>query len=374
MAGIKNALQQSTTENAVGDHYEEMTTLARELHDDHATSTTLQDELIETLNELITETRRDQVVYSASPGAGAGIDVDDGGAQDIETNNAIVIQKNGLRYPVAVDAAFDISAAATCAGDTVAQSKSGVAWVFADISGNLDMETDTAAQAYDSAIEAWAAYSTASNTLPVASDEVAIGAVLVTEGGSGAFTWGDDSISAETETFVSFEGLPGVHSAAASFALDAAAATFTYGAATVRLGDGTVVSATGKANVTISGSNVADGAAGAWLFYVQADDVEHAEQLGAAYADLATAQAAVRDHLPNPYLPLVGVIYVENDSGANFVPGTTNLDATGITATFTTIGPGSAHLEVGRAQLGQPHQVLQNAAQSTLTADKPDDV
>ena len=127
---------------------------------------------------------------------------------------------------------------------------------------------------------------------------------------------------------------------AASLALDAGAATYNYGAATVRLGTGARISATGKVSgATIVGSNVATGATGAWLIYVLADDVEYALQLGNAYPSLASAQAAVANHTKNPMLALIGAMYVVNTSGSAFVPGTTFLDAAGVATTFETFGP-----------------------------------
>lgn len=325
----------------------------------------LINEVRSTLNELISDNHLfGDCVLPTPAGAGAGF-TDSSSAENAKSANAITIRHKGMPFAVAVDTDIDISAL-TGGGDTVAQSKAGIMWLFANTAGAFDAETDKAASAYDSLIEALAQYSVATNTLPPGTDDVPVGAVAVVEGGSGAFTWGTDSIATETETYYSFEGRPGVLVAAASFAADSSAATFTYGAVTVRLGTGTKVAATGKANVTISGSNVADGAVGAWLVYVLADDVEIAVQLGAAYATLAAAQAAVLAHNPNPLLPLIGVIYVENGSGATFVPGTTNLDATGVTTTCTTIGPEGDHLEIGRAQLNQPHEVLQETAVDVL--------
>jgi hypothetical protein len=266
----------------------------------------------------------------------AGLSVD-ASAQDIEADNAIVIRKNGELYAVPAATAIDISTLAA-GGATVATSTFGVAWVFANTAGAYDVEVDKDAQNYTSAVAAWAAYATATNTLPPGADDVAVGAVLVGEGGSGAFTWGTDSITTENETYVDFSGRPCVETAAASLALDAGAATFTYGAGKVRLGSGSLVTYTGKANVALTGSNIATGAVGAWLIYVLADDVEFAQQLGAAYADLTAARRAVRDHNRNPYLGWIGTLYVANASGSNFVPGTTRLDAAGITATFVING------------------------------------
>ena len=46
------------------------------------------------------------------------------------------------------------------------------------------------------------------------------------------------------------------------------------------------------------------------------------------------AGAAVAAHVQNPLLPWIGAIYVHNNSGADFVPATTNLNVTGLTTTF----------------------------------------
>ncbi|OHD26416.1 MAG: hypothetical protein A2Y38_18920 [Spirochaetes bacterium GWB1_59_5] len=288
---------------------------------------------VEVLRKSVLAVMGDQVLTSA--GAGVGVDA---APADIETTTAIVIRKGGMDWPVAVIAAIDISAMAA-GGATISTSKHGVAWVFANTAAGADVEVDIDTSVHTTAIAAWAAWATATNTLPPGTDDVCIGAVHVEEGGSGAFTWGTDSITAETEEYKSFFGLPGVEVTVASLALDAAAATFTYGAVKVRLGDGTRVAATGKANVTISGTSVADTKTGAWLIYVLADDSEIAKQLGAAYATLAAAKDAVRDHNKNPYLAWIGTMYVVNTSGANFVPGTTELDAPGIATTFTTEKP-----------------------------------
>lgn len=305
---------------------------------------------VERIRGLADAALRDQVVTT---GTTAGISVD-ANAEDIETDNAIVIQHKGLRYPVAAVSAFDISASGAAAGATITVSTSGVGWVFANTAGALDVEVDQDAQAYASVIAALAAYSTATNTLPPGTDDVPIGAIIVTEGGSGTFTWGTDSLTAETESYVDFAGVPGIETACASFAADASAATFTYGAGVVRLGSGVRVSYTGKANVAITGSNIANGLYGAWLIYVRADDVEFAKQLDNDYASLAAAQAGVRDHNRNPYLAHIGTMYVRNNSGAAFVPGTTNLDATGITTTFeTTAALGQSSLAAGTLTAAQ---------------------
>lgn len=277
--------------------------------------------------------RRPQVVGNISPALAV-----DANANDIQMGAAISIYVKGHEFPVAIVDPIDTS---TLSINTkaISTSKSGAGWVFAKYDGTVDMQQAEDTAAHNSAIIALAQYAKPTNTLPPTSGHAPIGVVQVTEGGSGAFTWGPDSITAETKTYYSFRGLPGVITAIASFAVDAGAATFTYGAGVIRLGTATVVSLTGKANVTIAGSVVATGAVGAWLVYALADDVEYALQLGATYANLAAAQAAVRDHTMNPLLAVIGVLYVENNSGADFTPGTTNLDARGVTTTCTIATP-----------------------------------
>lgn len=284
----------------------------------------------------------------------AGLSVD-ANAQDFETDNAVWVRKGGQTFSLAAVAAFDWSVSGASAGDTVAISTSGAFWVFGKTAGGLDVETAAGNQAHASEIIALAQYAKATNPLPpVPASQLPIGVIIVTEGGSGAWTAGTDSISGETGTFVDFLGRPGVESAMASFALDAGAATFTYGAAVARLGDATRVSFTGKTAVTLAGSTIATGLTGAWLFYGRADDVEYALQLDNDYASLVAAKEGVRNHNPNPYLALLGAIYIENNSGATFTPGTTLLDASGITCTFVKYGPGADGYEYGRSQLGVP--------------------
>lgn len=301
------------------------------------------------LNAFLTWLLADQVL----PGAVAGLSVDGSNAENAETDNTIYIRHKGHAYRVPAIAELDISAL-SAGGATVATSSHGIAWVFANTAGAGDVEVDKNAQDYATAIEAWAAWLNAANTLPPGTDDVPIGAIHVLEGGSGAFTWGTDSLTTETEAYHDFFGLPGVETKVASFALDAAAATFTYGAGVIRLGTGTRVALTGKANVTIGGSSILAGATGAYLVYALADDVELAQQIGAAYTSREAALAAIQSHRPNPMLPVIGIITIENGSAATFVPGTTVLDAAGITATFTAIGPGADVLEMGREAMNQP--------------------
>ncbi len=282
----------------------------------------------------------------APTGVNAGLAVD-ANAFDIQMTNAVeLFFRRNAEFPAKVDP-IDISAVISAAA-TIDTNDFGVLWVFQKITGRAEtgvvaVDQDKTAADYTSAIAAWAQYSVASRTLPPSAHHVPIGAVLVNEGGSGSFTWGTDSITTETETYHDFEGVPEMLVQVATLALDGAAATFTYGGSgVIRLGDGTRVTLSGKTNVTIAGSNVADGAFGAWLFYALADDTELAIQLGNSYGSQADAQGALDNHVKNPYLALFGTLIVENQTGANFVPGTTNLDdATedGITTTFAIMRP-----------------------------------
>lgn len=273
---------------------------------------------------------------------GAGVS-SDANAQDIETDNAIHIRVNGFDVAFAAVAAFDISVSGSVAtvpgAATISTSKCGAGWVFAHPDGTLDVQTDVTTATHASAIIALSQYanpSTATRLLPPTGLHVPIGVVQVTEGGSGAWTWGTDSIAGETETFYDLVCIPGVLSAPATFAKDDGAATFNYGAAKIVLGSGVYVALTGKTSgVTISGTAVANNGVGAWLFYALADDTEYAFQLGYGYASLAAAQTAVRNHTRNPLMPVLGVIYVVNNSGSDFTPGTTTFDAAGISATFS---------------------------------------
>ncbi len=275
-------------------------------------------------------------------GVAAGLAVD-ANAFDAQMTNAVTIVRNGAEvYPKKVDP-IDISALMLAA--TIDQSKNGILWVFQqetgrDEAGVVDVEVDKTAADYSTAIEAWAQYSVATRTLPPSGIVVPIGAIHVLEGGSGPFAWGTDSITAETEAYHDFVDVPEMLVPVSTLALDGAAATYTYGGSGVmRLGDGSRVTLSGAVNQVIAGSNVAAGKVGAWLLYALADDVELAIQLGNGYESLADAQGALNHHVKNPYLALFGTLIVENDTVSNFVPGTTNLDATDITSTFEIKGP-----------------------------------
>ncbi len=263
---------------------------------------------------------------------------------DIQMANAIQLVFRGqIVRPKKVDP-IDVSALLSAAA-VIDVNDEGILWVFQEITGGEEVgivaiEVDKTPQDYATPIEAWAAYSTAVRTIPIRTHLVPIGAVHVIEGGSGTFTWGTDSIAAETETYFDFSGIPEVMLRAPTLALDAGAATFNYGACEIRLGDGTAVNLSGKASGgVLTGSNVADGLFGAWIILALADDVEITVQLGNAHPTLADANAAIEHHLKNPMLAHIGSITVENQSGGAFVPGTTFLDAANITAVFATEGP-----------------------------------
>jgi len=278
---------------------------------------------------------------------GVGMTVD-ANAQDVQFNNAIWYQIAGQIYFKDVDAAVDISVECAGAADTIVQAKAGAMWMFVAADGSVDGETDKAAQDYASAVLALAQYSIASNTLPVAG-HVCVGVIQVTEGNSGVWTWGTDSITGETETYYSFEGLPGIETELASFALDAGAATFTYGTVTLVLGTGTRVAATGKANVVLNdATTTALGYTAAYLLYVLADDTEACVLVGSTYANVQAAKDAVRDLAPNPLMPIVGAIYVTARK-IPFIAATTAFDVEGIDTEFVTYGVGANRQEHGRA-------------------------
>lgn len=290
---------------------------------------TLVDTDVEKVRKYVAHRFGDQVVQGVTAG---GLSVDTN-AQDVETDNAIIVRRNGNDYLFAAQAAIDISTLSAGAA-TLGTSKSGIAYVFALPAGTADVEVDKDAQDYATVIEAWTAWFNSANTLPPSSGAVPIGAIEITEGGSGLYTWGTDSITAETEFYYDFVGKPAVETAAASFAIDASAAKVAYGAGIGRLGSGIRVSYTGKTAVVLTGSNVADGGTGAWLLMILADDSERMVQLDNDYGDLATARAAVRDYRKHPYLIHAATLYVVNRSGANFVPATTLLSAPGIETHF----------------------------------------
>lgn len=318
--------------------------------------------VVDRVNQFLSSNTMDQVVPSITT---AGLSVD-ANPEDVETDNTIQIRAGGQIYPRTAVTAIDISTK-SAGGATITGSKFGTGWAFLNGGTDTDFEVSTTVEAANSRIEGIAQWSVAVRTLPptaVAAGMVAIGHVDIAAAGGG-YTWGTTS-TAGVSTFVDYSGRPGVEIAAATLALDPAAATFSYGTVTGRLGSAVRVAATGKVNVTIGGSTIADGKCGLYLLYLLADDVEWALQLGAAYADTATALAAVQNHNPNPYLILFGYCTILNNSKATFTPGTTNLDSAGITTTFYKVGPGTNQHEIGRNAAGQPFTALTNSTGATI--------
>lgn len=349
-------------------------TLAQELIADHATNKTVIDELITTQNEMISQFGQNRIVQSAVPGDGAGLAIHGVQAENILTANIITISVNGAEIVVPVDTELDISAL-TAFGDTIAQNGHGSLAVFAKSDGTYDVESIKAVADYTTLLDSLASYShSAIITAYLAAQEaVCVGFVHVQEDNSAAFAWGTDLLSGETANNYYDCGVkPSIITEIASFAEVASSSTFSYGAGVVVLGSGSRIALTGEAAVTPEvGTLIADGAVGAWVLYALADDTIIAKQLGAAYADVATANAAVRDMVPHPFLPIIGWFTVANDSSANWTMGTENFDTSGVVAVFTSVGVGANHQEIGRAALGQPNQVIQNSSADTLAAPEP---
>lgn len=289
------------------------------------------------LRQIATELSADKVLphpASAVPHCTLAIDAN---AENIQTGTAVIVRSDGRLYVVAADSEIDISAE-TAGGDVISDDSFGVLWVYGERGGDTDVETPVTPQVATSLVQALAQ----NMPSPPSAGAVPIGAVGVevdTLGGD--FTIGTTELddAAVTDTYYSLFDLPGVLSALASFALVADAATFSYGAATVRLGTGTVVTLTGEAAHALGAGTVANGLVGAWRLFALADDVVHATQLGGAYTSLEAAKDACRQARRNPLLPELGRIFIENESGAVFTAGTTKLDASGITATFQSLGP-----------------------------------
>jgi hypothetical protein len=324
-------------------------------------------------NNLITDVERlragvpDGVINNV----GCGLSVD-ANANDIEMDSAVTVRWKGFEFPFAAEDPIDTSTK-TINTNTVATSKADCCWVFADVATGLtDCQSSSLAEATNTTeIMALAMYTRATTTLPPSVTSVPIGVVSLVEGGSGAFTWGTDSITAEGEVYYSLRGAPVVVTAAASFAATGGAtATFAYGAGKARLGTGTVVSYTGKTGVAfdaVRSTNIPTGNTGVWLLYVLADDSEIALQYGGAgYASLIAAQNAVRAHNANPLMPVVGVIYLQNHSVDVFVPATTNLNVSGITTTFTIVAAGTGYVFSGASDFTAAQ--MANLAGTVFTA------
>ena len=349
-------------------------TLIEELYDDHATFKTVVDEHTATFNELITQLFPNEVVYSGSPGNGAGLAIKAGGNADAKSANGIAVRYAGAIIPVAATDPIDISEL-TAGGDTIAQDKHGVLAVFAKTDKSIDVESVKATADYTSLLDALADYCHSSNiaTYLGANEAVCIGFIHVEEDNSGAFTWGTGVLDGETaNNYYDCEEQPRIVSTLASLAADGSASTFTYGAGVVVLGDGSRIALTGEVNKASEvGSAIAASKVGAWVIYALADDTVISKQLGNAYATKAAADAAVRDMVPHPYLPIIGYFTVENGTESAWTMGTDNFDDTDITTTMNKVGPGSDHVEIGRAALSQVNQVIQNAAPEGLAASKP---
>ncbi len=349
-------------------------TLAQELIADHATNKTVIDELIATQNEMISQFGQNRIVQSAVPGAGVGLAIHGGSLEDMLTANIITISVNGAEIPIAVDTQVNISDL-TAFGDTIAQNKHGTLAVFAKSDGTFDVESIKEVADYTTLLDSLASYchSAVITAYLVAQEAVCVGFVHVQEDNSAAFAWGTDSLGGETANNYYDSGVkPSIITEIGSFAEVVSASTFSYGVGVVVLGDGTRIALTGEsAIVSEVGTLISDGAVGAWVVYALANDTVIAKQLGAAYGNVATANAAVRDMLPHPYLPIIGWFTVDNGSGIDWTMGTENFDDSGVDAVFTIVGVGANHQEIGRAALGQPNQVIQNASAPTLGSPEP---
>lgn len=90
------------------------------------------------------------------------------------------------------------------------------------------------------------------------------------------------------------------------------------------------------AGTALSGDNLPTAKSGAWALDIGADgtiDITPAADNATGYADAATAAAAIpavaADHVR------LGYVTVDNASGGDFDPGTTDLDAVGLTVVYT---------------------------------------
>lgn len=287
---------------------------------------------LEALRRTVNDRYRNRVIPIAATGAGFTIDAT---AEDVETDNTVILQINGRQGAVAAVSALDISAAGSGAGDTVAQDLIGTAWAFLTEAGGLDVETAAAAYGQATAIDALAQWANATGgRLPIA-NSAPIGFVQVAPT-SGTHTLGTTALTT-VGTFSDLLGLSYVITPAASFAVHSTPAEIVYGAGVGRLGTGTRVAYTGKAGVAIKAGTVAHGKTGAWLIYVLADDSETTLQFGVAHGTLAEARAAVEAHSRNPQLIWIGTLYVTNNTGSNWVGATDSLSEPNLVVTFDTV-------------------------------------
>ncbi len=294
---------------------------------------------VELLRAFNAKRFQDGVVNVEFAAAGGVVIAKDANPEDIQTTVVIPINHGGTIVDHIPDAVA-VVATQLGTGKTIGSDSFGYMWVY-NRAGHADLQMTVPAtvQAELTDIAALAQAIPA----PPAVGDVPIGVIMI-EADTSIWEWGhatngEIDLDSDTATIYDFLGVPRVYVAMASFALDAAAATFTYGAANAYLGDGTQLVITGKANVAFPAGEVtaiSNGDTGAFVLFCLADDDEIPLQIGAAYGGVVAAKTAVQDLRPNPLLVKLGEIYITNNSGADFTPGTTNLDATGITVEFVT--------------------------------------
>ncbi|KKL88350.1 hypothetical protein LCGC14_1925580 [marine sediment metagenome] len=293
---------------------------------------------LERMRAYVADRELDSVVnveFVASAGCGLAAHAT---PEDLQTTTVVVASYKGEHFSVAADVAA-VVATILGTGNTIGVSQFGCIWVFGNKTANIALAVPSAAETELTDI---AALAQLMPTVPTEGD-VPI-ACLMIEADASEWEWGHASngriaTDSATATFYDLLNRPYITSAMASFALDTGAATFTYGAAVAVLGDGTALAITGKATVAFPAGEVTaivSNKVGAFILYALANDDEIPVQIGAAYATIQAARLAVDNLNPNPLLVELGRIYIENGSGADFTPGTTLLDATGVTVTFET--------------------------------------
>jgi hypothetical protein len=281
---------------------------------------------------------------TATAGTHAGLDIDDVNPENVETNGIVYVRYNGCVVQIPADDELDTSL--TCTGSsTIGQSKKGALWIFADAESSAVCTCEAshpgAASAETTAVGAlrWLD----ANHYQRNPGEIPIAVVTVTEGGSGPFTWGAHSISDETEAFIDLECNPGVVNDIAGLIVTAGASTtWAHGAGGIVLGDGTYVAMTAQTAQPVASNKaaIATGKSGALLFYCLSDGGSEALQISTADATHAAALATACAQVGNPYLACIGYLIVDNASGANFTPGTTAWNTTGVTTTVYTLSEG----------------------------------
>lgn len=280
------------------------------------------------------------------PGLACGLDVDDGGAQDLETNVAVFVNYFGRVVEIPIDTAIDVSASVT-ASSSVAAGNLGALWVYADAESSAVCVTEASHPGVASAETLIAGQCRWLGSVHYQSNagEIPIALVRVTEVAGGGFDWGPDSITAETETYVDLVGEPGVVNDVADIIVTAGASsvTWAHGAGAVVLGDGTFVALTAQTAQPVNALDVTAitaGNSGAFLLYVAADGDAVAMQISSANVGLAAAETAARAELRigNPYLACIGFLLVENQTNVDFTPGTTDFNTSGVTTKIITLG------------------------------------